>query len=339
MIKDNANLYSHMFFSNISQLFSSHPPLEKRIKRIDKNWDETYDFDFLNKNDINKSYTDNINEDKSINKNSELILASIASINMLNDNTINLAKKEIATIPNEIKKEIDSSFGSLCVILSFIVNKNPKLAGNDFDIIEEVYGIKTVSKIRQLWMSSKNMNQQEILIGVELLIPKLMDLSKTQYITLKSTFDKIIKNDGKLSYFEWLIEKLIISKLDITFKLKKIVKIKYTNINKFKNEIAMLLSILVNIEKNNNTLSKSLFLIASSTCDLKDIKYINSEEHKFDKLNMAMEKLRKADDNILKKILSSLVEAYKIDDVISINEYYLLKTLSINFNIPFPLIK
>jgi Zn-dependent protease with chaperone function len=337
-LKQEANLYSHMFFSNIASLFSTHPPIDKRIKRIDKNWDETYILDLPNKNQVSQMVYENKNDaDNSMKLNVEHIFGVLASLGAIDQGSVDEAKDQIKNLPDEILEQLNSTFESVGLALALVIDKDSKKASKQFDYIEDVYDIKTVSIVRQIWLTTKKMNKQELLITTELLVSRLMQLSKEQYIKLKKSINRLIEIDGVIDFYEWLLKQLIIHKLDIYFQLKVMPKITISSNKKVKKEIEIVLSTFLYFELQDDTLAGGAFLVLSGACTLTNMEYIPSNKQTFESLEHSLEKLKECDVEMKKNILEALVEGYKIDDMISVNEYYLLKVLGVYFNLPIPL--
>jgi Zn-dependent protease with chaperone function len=336
-----ASEFSHFYFANgdksfISKMMSTHPPLDVRIKVLDKDWDGIY----LNPLKSKKEDKVKSNKQKTTQKSKHVILVStlLNSLDRIGEPNVDAAKEMLELIPKSIKKESASLLGSINVVLSLLLDKNSEEQRvKQLGIVSSTYSesfSKDVVKVYNDLM--KNYNGSYLNIA-SVSIPQLRQLSINQYETFRKVFLELIQSDNKVSFYEWMMQRIIINQLDVVFGIKKAEDERYYSIQSIKDEINLLISKFAYSEYKDNVKSKeAVESLRKNGNQL--LEYIDSNHYTLEDIDRALDKIALADKKISVSILKDLIVLADHNGELSQIELDLIKTISISVGIPIPAI-
>src|SRR5690625_2547926 len=88
----------------------------------------------------------------------------------------------------------------------------------------------------------KNKPRRWFLPLAEIALPSLRTMSPAQYDEFRSTVIKLVKEDGKVSLFEFTLKKMILCRLDPLYSRTREIRIRHHHLKTLEDEIAVLLS-------------------------------------------------------------------------------------------------
>ena len=254
---------SHAFFAQgvavyIEGLAATHPPLEKRIRRIDPRWDGRFSYF-----DISDSPTEPTDQHQSqapdhqaphqqvAEKMTPAVVGAIASVASAIEqignpqpDTIEHARSLLLELPDSIKQAVREPYGTRTVMFCLAldattVDRDRQLAYLQTHVDADVYAL-----IQTLLPALDGLDVKFRLPLIDMAIPALKQLSLQQYETFRDTLTALIKMDGRTDLLEWTLHKIVLTHLDEHFfhpapRAKVLFKI-----DQLKQEAALILSVL-----------------------------------------------------------------------------------------------
>ncbi|UYZ83021.1 M48 family metallopeptidase [Entomomonas sp. E2T0] len=330
-----ASSYNHFFFSQAdTNLLATHPPLEKRIKRIEPWWQGGFievDFSKLIKKEEGEPQENSNIRDKKL---TAAIAAGIAitgtdAIPYLKPVTLlntNVTDKEQATAKLEAicHEPMDACY----LMFAFLVDTIPSIRAKQF------IAVKNTDLITDYYQTLSLIPKQKHLEFIEKAIPALKNLSEEQYKKFKTTLMHFIQADNEISLYEWLIYQLIIHQVDGQFNSKAIItSYNYSNLDQLRDEVAIMLSGIAHLTEDSDY-QKRAFGLGSNVMGLYTIQL--QEKPNISQLTTSLQKLQKATEPVRRKFLQGALRAIEQDQQVNMKETMFFRILSLCLDCPIP---
>lgn len=335
---ENAKSYSHFYFAEgvsnfFGNIFATHPPLDKRIWRIEPDWDGVYP-------ELQKAEIKSKEEAKQSKKDkmyktilSSVVLERLESSGTLNEKDISNATTKLEQIPKSILLMSEDGLGAMGLVLALLAkdlhevpqsvvkefaSKNPKLFREVLKSLDELIELK----------------KSDYLTVLLLCIPSLKLLSLNQYKSFRQTLQEWIWANQKIVFFEWIVKRIIISQLDVFFNIPQTKNSK--SLSK-KDELSFFVSFLALHESEDEILAKNLFEKALSHEKLNGYSYISQDKLDYIEFGRCLDALALHDAGVKKSALKMAIYVLSDDNEISTQNTQMLHALSLGLKVPLPL--
>lgn len=338
----SASEYSHAYFSDgissfLGSIFSTHPPLKERIKRVDPDWNGRFIVPKLTVEEPQKS-----EEIKNVaGVIAPVILATADQIinqaGTLNESNIGNAHQLILDIPIALKNASQSPYSARAVLYTLLIREQ-KDKTNAWKLLEKHADISMPALTKQLIANSESLDEKYILPLLELCVSSLRELSKNQYAIFRYTINKIITADKTVDLNEWIIQRLILQQLDENFLLRKPAKAKHAYLGAVKSEAETIMSLIAHTEhKDDKVLAEKAFDLGKKEIGAKAFNIIPKEELNLTALNTSIDQLMQLKPLLKPKILKACAMIIMADGEKSRKGIELLRTLSTCLDCPLPI--
>lgn len=331
----------HLFFSSsfksaLDGLFATHPPIKMRIKAIGaaplspgkpaRKRQDTAEQKERPDADSFDGFGDIFRP--------EVILAAIGTIS---DADVKQAGKLLSGIPEYIRKAVHEPLEAQALIFAMLLSGNDEIHAEQVEEIKHLSGDEMDYAIWHIRPHVKLLKPEWKLPVTELCIPALKQLSEEQFKTFRKVMEALIKADGKVSLFEYALEKTILHQLESHFGSITDTKETHSNLNKLGSEISVLLSAVAHetsanpeaaweaglkpIEKNRPA---NMALLPESACAFKPV-------------DNALEMISTGTGEVKRQVLSALLHAAAADGAISRREMEWIRAMASALDCPVPL--
>jgi len=347
MKNSNTAEISHSLFSQgintfLSGMFSTHPPLTERIKRIDPYWDGEFDYTVDEKPKIEETGSiDSSNKEKS----TTILTALAASMNVDTATShigrasiehLNYAHTLIANIPDILKNSAHEPCGARALIYFLILDKEPAIRKQQLHHLMAHADPGAYRETVKLSLNIESIENEFRLPLVDMALSSLRQLSKKQYQSFKENLDILIKMDKKISLFEWMIQKIVSHHLDRVFEGKRSIEKENLSLNKTKNSCAILLSLLSHTGKQQGIDNQHAFDLANKELGDFDIQLLDKNTLNLNSLNQALEELVQIKPLQKPRLLKACAACITADKMITITETELFRAIADTLDCPMP---
>lgn len=307
-----AGEYAHLFFANgVHSLFSTHPPLEERIRALNPEW--------------NGKFLPPLNCPE---KNTEDIRA--AQTHGTNLNKLNQAFSR-SSIPAFIEDLSQTPSDAKALIYMLLMTDSPAHNVEQAKILlsRECQGV--FKKMEKLWGHMQNFPREKRISGVLLAAPALREMHARERSDFCTTLTLLAEADGKISLYEFCI--LTAVKGVLIFRDTK---------NLSANEIIPETELVLNLFLRESACSQErrgqVLEAALSDCRIlpKTLRVINERTMTLPSLEAAFEKLRDADIMVKQELIDAAKFIVSEDGKISETEADLVKTFAVALGCPMP---
>lgn len=348
---------SHLFFGEgiksfkAGALFSTHPPLTERVRRIEPGWDGTFP-------EIRRTSTTRPGTSKPTGKSNrpshagplqpETLLAGAAmiaagevsqSVGSPTLKHLDYARALIENIPEPVREATHQTFSAGAVIYCLLFSKDKTMRQSQLDHLQSKAIPGIFKEIERLYPQVKALPEEAHLPLVDMCIPALRLLSMDQFRIFRGNVQAVIESDQEISLFEYTLQKLLMRHLEAYFepdKKRKVVH--YYSLKPVKNECAGWLSLLAHEGSNSPKEAQKAF--QSGARFLKEINreisLLPPEQCSLSDMDTALEKLNQISMPLKRQLIDALATVVTVDEKITRHEAELLRAVADGLECPIP---
>jgi Zn-dependent protease with chaperone function len=343
---------SHAFFAQgisgfMQSLSATHPPLAKRILRIDPHWNGKFD-----SSDKTDSLRDEEEADKKEPMTREELAKKVATVvtgaamadvaNAIDQignpkqETINYARSLISELPMVIKEAAREPYGARAVIYSLVLDPGQEVRGRQLKHLQEYADPDVFVLTHKLIPEMDGLDIKYRLPLIDIVIPALKQLSISQYKSFRENLIALIEMDSRVDLLEWSLQKILFNHLDGQFFKLTYTKARYSHLDQLKKEIELILSVMAYAGHQDQNNIEEAFSAATKMLKFSGLQLVSKNEISLSDLDRSLQKLAKlkplAKPQLLKACAVSVVHDQKISPV----EVELLRAFSDVLDCPMP---
>lgn len=357
MTSPEAETASHMFFGNsrgtLLQLFSTHPPLVKRIQRIDAGFDGIYPSVQSLTNEPTEGKKRELKKDAEKSPLDPLLrtlgaagmgnhfpidpVVVAATIGAPDTTHVVYAKNLLAQLPDALTQAVHDTFSGRAIVLAMLLDDDPAIRTRQLEIVADTLDEPTRLETIKLRPLVESQGVAARLPLAELVQRTLHGLSPTQYGSFRKTVVELAQADGKIDLFEFSLQRGLIRRLDHHFRRTKPPATVYLAIGALVDEISDLISALTHFGHSDEAAARNAFEQAVVAAGLsKAILQRNRSDCSLKSVAKALDKLAQASPPIKKRVLHAATVGVMTDGQITLVEAELLRTIADSLDCPMP---
>ncbi len=343
---------SHAFFAQgisgfMQALAATHPPLAKRILRIDPHWNGKFDYsDKIDRprDEDEAAKTQTATRARITNKVAAVavgaavadVMKAIDQIGNPKQETINYARSLISELPIAIKEAAREPYGARAVIYSLVLDRGQEVRAKQLKQLHDhadpdVYGLTCA-----LMPEMSGLDFKYRLPLIDITIPALKQLSINQYKAFRLNLIALIDMDSKVDLLEWSLQKILFNHLDGQFFKLPHTQARYSRPAQVKKEIELILSVMAYAGQQNQSDAEKAFDSAAQALELSELALRARNEIRLSGVDAALEKLAGLKPLAKLRLLKACVASIMHDQRVSPVEVELLRAFSDVLDCPMP---
>lgn len=343
---------SHAFFAQgvtgfMQSLSATHPPLAKRILRIDPHWDGEFD-----NSDKTESARDaqepaakgNMTRDE-LAKKVASVVTNVAIVDVANaidqvgkpkQETINYARSLIRELPMVIKNAASEPYGARAIIYSLALDSERKFRERQLQYLQDYADPGVYALTNKLTEQMVDLDIKFRLPLIDIVIPALKQLSLDQYQMFRGNLVALIEIDSRVDLMEWSLQKNLFNYLDEHFYKPASSSRRYSDVSQLEREVALLLSVLAHAGQQEKKDIQGAFDAAVKSLDIKHLRLVPQTEISLSDLDSSLQKLARLQPRNKPSLLLACAVGVAYDEIISPLEIELLRAFSRTIDCPLP---
>lgn len=343
---------SHAFFAQgvsgfMQGLSATHPPLAKRILRIDPHWDgkfDTSDKPDLRRDKEKPAKKETMTRAELAQKVATVVtgaaMADVANaidqIGNPGQETISHAHALIAELPMLIKEAAREPYGARAVIYSLVLDKGESVRDRQLKHLEKYADPDVFVLTQTLIAQMKALDIKYRLPLIDIAIPALKQLSFNQYQTFRDNLVALIEIDARVEILEWTLQKILFNHLDAQFfKLAPAIA-RSSHASQLKHEIELLLSTMAYTSDQDQNEIEAAFGDAINALEIHGLQLVPRNDISFSDLDRALQKLANLKPLDKPQLLVACATCVVHDQIISPVEVELLRAFADVLDCPMP---
>jgi hypothetical protein len=345
VLNPHAEEASHFFFVNalspsLMQLFSSHPPLAERIRRIQMDYRSWPVMDQTAPEAKPTAGLTSALSSQAVASPGRMALQPrqfIGLVGTLPPGQAAQTRQWVENLEPSIKTAVREPLGARALICCLLINKEDSLRRKQLQGLQATAEAALLNELKRLWPLSNHLEKQYRLPLLDMALPALKTMSAAQYRVFRGQVRDLIAADKRIDLFEYVVQNLLTGRLDLFFKLAQPKKIRYYILEQVKMECFELLSVLAwqgnpqapaaqeAFQKGLQALGakQSFTILAKEKCDLPC-------------LERALRRLSETSAPIKKAVLQACLVCISCDDMVTLTEAELLRAIAHHLDCPVP---
>ncbi len=343
---------SHAFFAQgvsgfMQSLSATHPPLAKRILRIDPQWDG--EFDTSDKTDSPRDQKEPV--EKATMRRDELaqkvaaVVTGAAIVDVANaidqignpkQETINYARTLIAELPLAIKEAARDPYGARAIIYSLVLDPGPEFRESQLGYLQANADPDVLVLTRKLIEQMDGLNIKFRLPLIDIVIPALKQLSLDQYQIFRDNLIALIEIDSRVNLLEWSLQKILFNHLDEHFFKPASPARRFFDLGQLEPEVALLLSVMAHAGQQDSKDTQAAFDAAAESLSINRLQLLPKTEISLSELDRSLQRLAGLRPLSKQPLLTACAISVVFDEIISPLEIELLRAFSSTLDCPLP---
>jgi Zn-dependent protease with chaperone function len=352
------DVYSHAYFARgdtgpSAFIFSTHPPLKKRILRIQPDWDGRYIFD--DRKHVPEHYADaeqaaekqwKEQDRRQLAKNIGYALGAGVALNealTALDNIGEISQQNIdavhewrRSLPEVVLAHAENPYGAQALVLALLLHAKPEIEKKQFAVLNDIIGELHTQNVKQVQQVVSELARTQALPLIDLALPTLREMTAEQYRRFKRCLQQLIIADGRVDLREWIVQRVVLQHLDEQYALRKKPVQKYFVLGSAKQASEIMLSMLAYIEHRDEAAAIEAFAGAKRAVGAGALQILPKSKVSIGLLDMAMDDLLMLKPPLKKRFLLACVSCISHDGKVTLQAYELTRAIASCLDCPIP---
>ena len=351
----NAETASHLFFGDAFRRwahspYATHPPLDKRIRRLDPHFDGNYPKVERVRKPPQKSKVGKSTEQESRSP-LGMILAGvgmadrvpldpavvIASIGAPTSQHVDYSHDLLESIPDSLQAAIREVFTARAIIFAMFLDEDTEIRSKQLDLLKTREGEPTLVEVQKFSAQVGQISAPARLPTLEVVQGSLRDLSPPQYQHFRETVEQLVKADRKISLFEFVLQRVVIKHLDRVFQLIKPPVVRYHSVRAILPSAEVLVSALAHLGHADDRLAEGIYRDSMRRLDDKTPHQIlPKSDCGLQEINQALNRISECSAAVKKRVLTTASVCVAADQKVTVMEAELLRAMASAIDCPIP---
>ncbi len=342
-----ADQASHFFFGNALKSWrridwwATHPPLEERIRRLDPSFRGS-----MPSISPAARSAQNYAEAASAMAAAQAIPAEHATsrpqvslerlmqdIGQPGPEHLHQARRLLRRIPDSLKALAHDPYAARAMVYAMLLHREAAIRSAQMQALEKVAEANVLAEMLHLQGEIRALDAELRLPLLELLLPALKSLSKPQYVRFRRAVNAVIRADGRVSVFEYMLHRMLLRHLKPAFAKPSSPTIRYRSLPALKQECETVLCCLLAYGAHREP--ARVFERACAMLEL-EADVPASFECRLGRLDAALRKLEQASEDIRRRLLKAAVYCVLADGRLAIEELELVRAIADALDAPMP---
>lgn len=346
---------SHAFFAQgisgfMQSLSATHPPLNKRILRIDPQWDGNFLVSDSRDKPVSQSEKPKAGQPEPMSREAVAqkvaavvtgaamadVAKAIDQIGNPGRETADYARSLIAELSTVVKDAAREPYGARAVMYAMVLNREEDVRARQLKRLQENADPEVFALTLELMPKVDGLEMTSRLPIINLAVPSLKQLSLDQYKVFKANMIALIEADERIELLEWTLQKILFNHLEAHFYKLRPAKARYAGLEQLKKEVGLTLSVMACAGHENRDNAREAFNAAIKTLDINGVEFVEKDPGGLSDLDVALQKLAKLKPLIKPRLLKACAASVTHDNKISPVEVEVLRAISDVLDCPMP---
>jgi len=248
------------------------------------------------------------------------------------------AEKLRNELPENLKAAARVPLDACALIYALVLSNENQMRARQLAQIGQQHSPAVSQKTAALYPDVATVARRARLPLINISLGALGQLTGEQYNLFSKTLNSLVKSDGKVEFFEFILQKIVRHRLDQKFGVKQPVTVQYYALAPLAPDCEIILSALANIGSNNAAEVQKAFLIGVPYLQTDDLTLALQPlaQCGMDRIDAALNRLAMASPVIKKNLLDACAHIVGADGVILETEAELLRAVADTLDCPIP---
>jgi len=350
----DAESASHLYFANglagsLSQAFATHPPLAERIRRLDPGWDGSYPEVSIASAEAAGAELEAGPVAKAAQEGDAIGTAAetLAHIPLSAERSVTLAgtatpahlvygRGLLSDLPTVVADAAREPYGARALAFALLVSGDEAVRQDQLDHLRQHAETGVLPEVLKLMVVVDGLSRASFLPLVDLSLPALGNLSKSQYVSFRSNLDALVAADDRISPFEFAVLRVLRHHLDSYFSKRKRV-VGRRAIRKLNRKCGVLLSALAHIGHEDPDAAAAAYRAGVSQLGIVDpLAGVPVEADDFLHVDQALDALVNLKPMAKRELIAACAATISRDGQVTLEEAEFFRAVADSLDVPMP---
>ena len=344
---------SHAFFAQgisgfMQMLSATHPPLAKRILRIDPQWDGKFDSSDrpdAARVEVQAGEAKTMTRQAAVNKVGAFaagaavadVMTAMDRIGNPKQEAVDYARSLLSELPVVIKEAAREPHGARAIIYSMLLDKGQKVRARQLRQLQDYADPDVYALTLTLTPRMDDLDIKFRLPVIDIAIPALKQLSLSQYKSFRGNLIALIEMDSRVDLLEWSLQKILFRHLDGQFFKPAPMKARYSDPGRLKKEIELVLSVMARAGAQDQSEVEGAFGASMQALESSGLALLAKDQIRIADLDLALGKLDQLKPLAKYRLLKACVASIWHDQRATAVEVELFRVFAAVLDCPVPL--
>ncbi len=340
--KHDVNEISHMLFAQglhfsfFNRWMATHPPLDRRIKRIDPRWNG----DFT----VPSSVSNVASASSPVNQSSSEMVSSLAADDLmeavdhsgqLNDETITSAVKELSLLQIKFEtlcSQIHDPYNARSLVYAMLLDRRSSIQQLQWQSLQQYCDNILLKQTQSIDEQLQQLESRQPMLLLDMALPILKLLSDDQYRQFKQQMLRLIKIDKKVELREWALFYLV----EYYCRPTQLNRLHMVSLKQRKPAMAKLLSALASIGASSEKEAEAIFLNVTRSSLGFSLRWYPIKELTIPSLTQSLQHVRDLKPLEKPRFLKACIGIVQHDGVVDSREVEIISCIAQALDCPLP---
>ena len=231
----------------------------------------------------------------------------------------------LAEIPQPLLDAARQPFVAQAVIYTLLLSRDDEATRTQqLQLLQGQIKQPLYHEVEQLVGMALSLPAESRLPLVDLAIPALKTFSPQQYAQFRQVVEALVSADGKVDLYEYCLRMMLFSYLDVHFRLKKPVAIRYRMVKTLAQPTAIVLSTLAYVGQKRSEDVERAFLAGIQNLP-GQLAIVPQQQCTLQAFDVALGELAQASPSVKREIISAVTACIAADGMVTLAESELLR--------------
>ncbi|HZV33827.1 MAG TPA: M48 family metallopeptidase [Verrucomicrobiae bacterium] len=344
----NAEDASHLFFANglgesIANMFSTHPPLEERIRALDPTWDGKFIPMDPSLYQLEETHAPTHTVPPMISSATRAIrpaqftgvigaATAAATFGSMALRTPHAALSYAADWRSKLPPALDTAarepMSAVALVYALLLSRDAAMRASQLQQLQKQSAPGICDETVKLFTNVADLESRARLPLVSLSMTALRRLSPAQFAEFERNIQYLIQSDQQVELFEYTLQKIVLRRLEANFIPPKHAIVQYYVLKPLLPDAAVLLSALAYAGQNDAAQIENAFRLGAMKLNVPELALCAPEDNNFQQIDIALNRLNQAAPPVKNLVLNACAETVAADGVIQEGEAELLRAIA-----------
>lgn len=324
-----------MFFGRatfgLSGLFSTHPPLAERIRRIDPSWDGT----LPEAPPLTSPQTSTAGV-ASLTGSSAGEPGIMDQVGQPSEAHLRYAVRLLDSLPAPLVSAAHEPYGARAVVYALLLDREVGLRERQLAHLAAAADQGVYAETLRLVPMIQGIDMQTRLPLLDITLPALRGLTAAQYRLFKENVTALAHVDNAIDLFEWSLHRILLHDLESQYTPRTPPRVRHRTLASVRPHSEILLSTLAYAGHEDLESARRAFEQARQSLELPTARLRPVDDIQLEALDAALAALEESAPQVKRQVLRAAVACIATDRTVTATEGELLRAIAASLGCPMP---
>lgn len=341
----NAEQASHFFFANglpssFMSMFSTHPPLDERIARLDPAFRAgAYRSAGHSSSDSSSELASGMASGLTGGTGVQFAVTTdevVASVGQPGKSHLAFASKILSSIPETINRAMRDPSSARAVVYALLLSDSVDVRTAQMRYLHGHADPVCVQETERLVGEMKVLGPEYRMPLADIAVTALKELSSSQYINFVANVDWLAAADQQVDLFEYALKNLVKRRLQPIFGVVDKVPVQYYDLKPLTGDACKLLSCIAYWGADHMDEATRAFDAGATKMGLGDVAIMQADQCGLDMVDQAIKRIGQSSAFVKKRVIEGCIECVALDGKVTVDEAELVRAIGDGLGCPVP---